>query len=109
VSTQDPDNLGNVTPGDRKGNRPIVRVIKREQRTIKLGIPHRIGNGFNRLSIEGFYPQPFKHPASCLPQQSNNLGELVEVKPYGDDGPSTGPISMVTLLRSSATRTPTRA
>jgi hypothetical protein len=44
-----------------------------------------------------------------LPQQSNNLGELVEVKPYGDDGPSTGPISMVTLLRSSATRTPTRA
>ncbi len=82
MGTQDLNNPGDIIPGDRKGDWPIVRMVKREQRTINLGdlsIPHRICDGFNRLSIKGFYPRPFKHPPSCLPQQVDDLGELVEV------------------------------
>jgi hypothetical protein len=57
-------------------------MVKCEQRAINLsnlGIPHGIENGLNRPSIERFYPQTFKHPASCLPQKIDDFGELVEV------------------------------
>jgi hypothetical protein len=82
VGNQDLNNPGYIISGDREGDRPIVRMIEREQRTVNLGnlgVPYGIDDGLNRLSIEGFYSQPFKHPPSCITQHSDDLGELFEV------------------------------
>jgi hypothetical protein len=82
VRAQDPNNLGNIISRDREGDGPISWMVERYQRTIdlgNLGIPHRIGNGFDRFSIKRFYPQTFKHPPSRLPQQIDDLGKLFEV------------------------------
>jgi hypothetical protein len=82
VGTQDSNDLGNIISGEREGDRPIVRMIEREQRTINLGnlgVPYGIDDGLNRLSIKGFYPRTITHPPSGMTQQSDDLGELFEI------------------------------
>jgi hypothetical protein len=46
--TQDADDLSDIIPGDRKGDKPIGRMIERERRAIDLGnldVSRQLGDG----------------------------------------------------------------
>jgi hypothetical protein len=82
VGNQDLNNPGDIISGDCEGDTSISRMIEREQRAIylsNLDVPRRLRNSPERLPIEWLIRCSLKHPLSCLPQQSDHLGELVEV------------------------------